>query len=140
MLFDLFNPKLRAEDSPDQTLFRDFCYKAIPRRSVPGAAIDAYPQERSCVKALSIAAIRDRYAEQLHAALDNLPLSDSEIDAYVIPVVLRFIQQVHLLPASEMHHHWGWGGLLVHSLEVARFAVELAAHGVGAGVLCCPTH
>jgi hypothetical protein len=126
MIFDLFKPKPRVENTPAQTLSEEFRYKAIPRRSVLGAAIDVYPRERSCIKTLSIAAIRDRYAEQLHAALDNLPLADEEIDAFVIPVVLQAIRQMHLLPASEMHHHWGWGGLLVHSLEVAKFAVDLA--------------
>ena len=127
MIFGLFkkdNP--RAGRDPAQAQTDDFRYRAIPRRSVLANAVDVYPRERASVKALPLAVIRDRYGEQLHAALDNLPLSDEEIDRYVIPVVQRFIQQVHLIPASEMHHHWSGGGLLVHSLEVARYAVEMS--------------
>lgn len=40
-------------------------------------------------------------------------------------VVLNFIRYVHLLPASESHHHSEPGGLLRHSLEVALYSVNL---------------
>lgn len=127
MIFNVFKRKPHGAPSDTQAeSFDAFSYQAIPRRSVNAAAVEAYPQERTAARALSLTVLRDRYAEQMHAALDNLPLADAEIDAYVIPVLLRVIHQIHLLPASEMHHHWGWGGLLVHSLEVARYAVEMA--------------
>jgi len=45
----------------------------------------------------------------------------------VRPVVDRFAAFVHLLPASEAHHHRGAGGLLHHSLEVAFWAGQASA-------------
>ena len=48
----------------------------------------------------------------------------------VRPVIPRFAAFVHLLPASEVHHHRGPGGLLQHSLEVAWLAAQSSARHV----------
>ena len=45
----------------------------------------------------------------------------------VLPVVDRYAAFVHLLPASETHHHRGAGGLLHHGLEVAFWAGQASA-------------
>lgn len=45
------------------------------------------------------------------------------------PIIGRLTAYVHLLPASERHHHCGAGGLLRHSLEVAFWSVQ-AAEGI----------
>ena len=37
----------------------------------------------------------------------------------LLPVIKRYAEFVHLLPASEAHHHRGAGGLFRHGLEVA---------------------
>jgi conjugal transfer pilus assembly protein TraI len=47
--------------------------------------------------------------------------------AQVRPVVDRYAAFVHLLPASEAHHHRGAGGLLHHGLEVAFWAGQASA-------------
>jgi hypothetical protein len=44
----------------------------------------------------------------------------------VRPVIARYAGFVHLLPASEAHHHRGAGGLLRHGLEVAFHAARAA--------------
>ncbi len=41
-----------------------------------------------------------------------------------MPAMIRFASFVHLLPASQTHHHRGAGGLLRHSLEVGIWAVR----------------
>lgn len=41
-------------------------------------------------------------------------------------LIRRYAAYVHLLPASEGHHHRGSGGLLRHGLEVALWATQLA--------------
>jgi conjugal transfer pilus assembly protein TraI len=51
-------------------------------------------------------------------------------DGLVRPVIRRFAAFVHLLPASEVHHHRGPGGLLQHSLEVAWLASQSSARHV----------
>lgn len=41
-------------------------------------------------------------------------------------VIRRFIEYVHLLPASESHHHSVPGGMLIHSLETSSWALRSA--------------
>ncbi|MEA1053921.1 TraI domain-containing protein, partial [Lamprobacter modestohalophilus] len=48
---------------------------------------------------------------------------------YIEPVICRYAAFVHLLPASEAHHHCGSGGLLRHGLEVA-FRATMLSQGV----------
>lgn len=45
-------------------------------------------------------------------------------DYYLKPVIHRYAQYVHLLPASENHHHRGAGGLFRHGLEASYYAVR----------------
>ena len=56
--------------------------------------------------------------------LGGVGLPKSEFDEVVRPVILNYARFVHLLPASENHHHCGPGGLLRHGLEVAYFAMN----------------
>lgn len=44
---------------------------------------------------------------------------DLNFDTLFRQVVVNYIRYVHLLPASENHHHCDVGGLIRHSLEVA---------------------
>ena len=43
----------------------------------------------------------------------------------VMPLIERFAEFVQLLPASESHHHAQPGGLLIHTLDVAAYAMAL---------------
>ena len=45
-------------------------------------------------------------------------------DAYIAPVIQRYAAFVHLIPASEAHHHRGAGGLYRHGLEAAFHAAR----------------
>lgn len=49
-------------------------------------------------------------------------LSYDDFDTYILPVIHRYAEYVHLLPASEMDHHADLGGLFRHGLEVAFHA------------------
>lgn len=64
----------------------------------------------------------------MYIALPNSDLSD---DAYtltnlIIKPLMEYTRWIHLLPASENHHHAGTGGLLTHSLETACLALKFA--------------
>nr|WP_269456950.1 MobH family relaxase [Sulfurifustis variabilis] len=59
----------------------------------------------------------------------TLALERGEFERLVLPVIERYAAFVHLLPASERHHHRLAGGLLRHGLEVACWAAR-AAEGV----------
>ncbi len=52
-----------------------------------------------------------------------------EFQRLIQPCIDHLASYVHLLPASEHHHHSGAGGLLRHSLEVAFWASQ-AAEGI----------
>jgi conjugal transfer pilus assembly protein TraI len=55
---------------------------------------------------------------------DGLAITDARFGSLVRPVVERYAAFVHLLPASEAHHHRGAGGLFRHGLEVAFHAAQ----------------
>ncbi|MFE8033857.1 MobH family relaxase [Thiohalocapsa marina] len=54
-------------------------------------------------------------------------------ETYVAPVIERYVAFVHLIPASEVHHHRGAGGLYRHGLETAFHAAR-ASRGVLVGL------
>jgi conjugal transfer pilus assembly protein TraI len=55
---------------------------------------------------------------------DGLAFTDARFHSLVVLVVRRYAAFVHLLPASEAHHHRGAGGLFRHGLEVAFHAAQ----------------
>ncbi|MBK5938417.1 hypothetical protein CCR96_03905 [Halochromatium roseum] len=78
-------------------------------------------------------------AELIARLRRELALGDDEDDGserwatYIAPVIHRYAAFVHLIPASEVHHHRGAGGLYRHGLEVAFHAAR-ASRGVMVGL------
>lgn len=64
--------------------------------------------------------------ELINKIKQTIGLNDKEFATVVEPVLLRYAEYVHLLPASENHHHRGAGGLLHHGLEVAYYSAKAA--------------
>ncbi|MGP9797047.1 MobH family relaxase [Halomonas sp. 86] len=54
----------------------------------------------------------------------SLGFSGEDADQLLYPVLRNYASFVHLLPASEGHHHRGAGGLFRHGLEVAFYATQ----------------
>ncbi len=50
----------------------------------------------------------------------------SMFDELYTNVIRRYIEYIHMIPASEDHHHAQTGGLLVHSLEASIAALRYA--------------
>jgi hypothetical protein len=48
-------------------------------------------------------------------------------EVLIYSVIRRLIEKIHLIPASESHHHSESGGLLRHSLEVALYSVNYSS-------------
>lgn len=63
-------------------------------------------------------------AELIERIRSALGFSRDEFATLVLPVIHRYAEFVHLLPASESHHHRGAGGLFRHGLEVAFWAAQ----------------
>lgn len=57
-------------------------------------------------------------SELIYSIKNSIGLTNDDYERLVHPVVQRFAEFVHLLPASESHHHRGAGGLFRHGLEV----------------------
>lgn len=101
-------------------------YSDIPEKSDLTLMSTSYPQRLSTtLELLPLSFFRDRYANELKFSLPALQLPDQELDRLVMPTITRCICMMHLLPASETHHHSGAGGLLVHSLQCATAMVNL---------------
>lgn len=84
-----------------------------------GEPIPSYPQRGHAVPA----APPDLLIQSQRELIDKLhqvsAFSRADFDAYVLPAIRNYAAEVHLLPASESHHHYGQGGLFRHGLEVA---------------------
>ncbi|MBK5965591.1 relaxase [Thiocystis minor] len=59
---------------------------------------------------------------------DALALTDTDYQTLIVPLLEHYAAFVHLLPASETHHHRGAGGLFRHGLETA-FQAARASRG-----------
>lgn len=66
-------------------------------------------------------ATQDELIQRIRRAVG---ISDALFDSVYLPLIERYAAYVHLLPASESHHHRGAGGLLRHGLEVALWAIQ----------------
>ena len=70
------------------------------------------------------------YQSEIIGRLKNtVGITEEEFQKVVKPVIVEYANFVHLLPASQNHHHSGLGGLFRHGLEVAVYAT-LASHNV----------
>ncbi|MHB0926999.1 MAG: MobH family relaxase [Gallionellaceae bacterium] len=61
---------------------------------------------------------------ELTGGIHNLIANAELLVTHYNPAMLRLAAFVHLLPASQAHHHRGAGGMLRHSLEVGLWALQ----------------
>ncbi|HFV9914980.1 TPA: MobH family relaxase [Salmonella enterica subsp. diarizonae serovar 61:l,v:z35] len=94
-----------------------------------------YPIRPAGIQTFNEQSILSLYRDKLHSISMMLAISDGDIreDAFtftnlVLKPLIEYIRWIHLLPASENHHHNGIGGLLSHSLEVAMISLKNANH------------
>ena len=105
---------------------------AVPTPPLPEDDTDAmtYPPPRKGLPACSVDDILARQADLIQRLEYGMGCTQEVFEGLVRPVIRRFAAFVHLLPASEVHHHRGPGGLLQHSLEVAWLAAPSSARHV----------
>ena len=72
-----------------------------------------------------ILADQDKLMRDLREAIDCTNEDWAEVG---LPLVVRYADFVHLLPASQTHHHRTAGGLFRHGLEVAYHAARSSYH------------
>lgn len=97
-----------------------------------GLATDHKPAQRSSwIPVDSLPAVsgqslmqRPEYARLMQSILHKTGLSTENNAVDVEPILYGFAAFVQMLPASEAHHHAHPGGMLLHTLEVADFALS----------------
>ena len=116
----------------------DFLHRR-PAQPVPAAApvaaapliahpdIPRYPPFLQGLPVVASAQLLATQAELVGKLRYGIGCTPDFFQTQVRPVVDRFAAFVHLLPASETHHHRSAGGLLHHSLEVAFWAGQASA-------------
>ncbi|MBK5963131.1 hypothetical protein CCR95_03245, partial [Thiocystis minor] len=104
-------PVARAPSSTNDAAERD---PEIPR----------YPPFLKGLPVATSAQILDTQQDLITTFQNALAITDADYAALVPPLLERYAAFVHLLPASETHHHRGAGGLLRHGLEVAALAAR----------------
>ena len=92
--------------------------------SVDDTEIPRYPPFLKGLPVAAPARIVATQRELIARLQDGLAFTDARFATLVRPVVERYAAFVHLLPASEAHHHRGAGGLFRHGLEVAFHAAQ----------------
>jgi conjugal transfer pilus assembly protein TraI len=92
--------------------------------SIDDPEIPRYPPFLKGLPVAAPARILATQCELIARLQDGLAFTDARFAELVHPVLTRYAAFVHLLPASEAHHHRGAGGLFRHGLEVAFHAAQ----------------
>ena len=103
-----------------------FHFRDLPQDNEVSIDHVTYPPKESPMPILSTDYVLSTQAELIRAIESAVPLTEEEKDEYLFPVIRRLAGYVHLLPASQAHHHNGRGGLFFHSLDVGLRSVRMA--------------
>ena len=87
---------------------------------------DNYPPPMTGIRPRPSAELVNDQEELITRIQQFNEIPKEEFNRIVLPVIHKFASFVHLLPASENHHHNKIGGLLHHSLEVGLFSLQKA--------------
>lgn len=103
----------------------------VDRATVPsdgptyaGKPIPFYPNRGLAVAAADPLALLETQSELIRRLQQASGFNKAQFDALLLPVLINYASFVHLLPASENHHHWDIGGLLRHGLECCFYAAR----------------
>lgn len=83
-----------------------------------------YPPNPAGIPVVKDDVIFGRLNKQVKEMRQELGLTESQFDRYLLPILKNLAKFVHLLPASEYHHHCTGGGLVYHSFDVALRSIR----------------
>lgn len=98
--------------------------RLLPLKDMDEEDIPRYPPFAKGLPVAPIDKILATQAELIEKVRNSLGFTIEDFNRLVLPVIHRYAAFVHLLPASEAHHHRGAGGLFRHGLEVAFWAAQ----------------
>lgn len=93
-----------------------------------GRAIPVYPDPGAPVPPIPPVQLLETQRVLVNKIHQASTLSHKDFNELIYPALVNYAAYVHLLPASESHHHSDLGGLLRHGLEVC-FNAALACEG-----------
>ncbi len=88
--------------------------------------VPCYPERSAPLQAVPPELLLQVHQDAIAKIRVSLGMTRDEFEQRIQPVLQRYAERVHLLPASESDHHCGRGGMLRHGLEAMFFAVRLA--------------
>lgn len=97
---------------------------AKPSKEALFEDVPRYPPFMKGLPVVDAQALLDSQSELVGRIKSVLGYPKEQFESLVYPVLVRYAEFVHLLPASEAHHHRGAGGLFRHGLEVAFWAAQ----------------
>tara|TARA_B100000953_G_scaffold206859_1_gene170669 strand:+ start:4573 stop:7440 length:2868 start_codon:yes stop_codon:yes gene_type:complete len=103
-------------------------------RPVEDALEYFYPKQIKGIPVFSVDSIYDHYYEsKIKDIIEHCGIGDHREhegkqvrEILYAEVIKRYIEYVHMIPASEDQHHSTPGGMIVHSLEASRWAQKWA--------------
>lgn len=103
-------------------------------RAVENAEIYFYPEQIKGIPVFDVDTIISHYVEHINEIRKCVAIGEHRVTLegqnlfheLIINPIRRYIEYVHMLPASENHHHAAPGGLIVHSLEASVLAMRYA--------------
>ena len=109
-------------------------YLDIYNRPVHDAEAQFYPPKVNGLSVFCVDAILKRYKDQIIALEQHVDIGFHRttedginlFEARYLSVIRKLAEYVHMLPASEYHHHSQPGGLFRHSLDAALIALRKA--------------
>ena len=97
----------------------------IPPDSDDDDLVPSYPPASQGIPAYSHERIvRNRQYKLLLRAIRDAVANKEDFNTYYWPVITNLLNYVHLLPASQYHHHANAGGLFTHSMQVGLYALR----------------
>ena len=86
--------------------------------------IPRYPPYVKGLPAVSVDDLLASQRELIDQISETTRYTEAHFQEWYLPALRRYASFVHLLPASETHHHRGVGGLLRHGMEVALWSLD----------------
>ena len=108
-------------------MFKRAIKSIIPRKANNRPAlsdIPRYPPYVTGLPAVPVDDLMDSQEELIKKIYNTTRYDKKDFETWYLPAIRNYAELVHLLPASEGHHHRGVGGLFRHGLEVGLFALD----------------
>jgi len=86
----------------------------------------SYPPSIHGIPVIKTSRLLDKQSAIIQKIKDCCGEPEKVWDEIYYPVIVNYVEFVHLVPASERNHHRLAGGLLRHGLETALWALQLA--------------